>query len=248
MYQTCQRVSTVLNELTSKQSPVSWTGFESPNSSTSQRIGAAVSRHVLDTFQPESLPMVAPPSSTIHIHIHIHSHPPPPFCLQQRHIPPTLFLGPGNPWSWSTLSEISHSTLHSALLPSSHPLSHLFSSQYLKPYFLTHYHEYPHSNHSPIFTYNATTQQALTLPFDPHPLTSETYTTLAVKTHFGLDPLTKTHKVKLVKWTLAILESNPRVIKMVCTVLTLGSSSNNNGSWRKINVNPGLRFNSTKYM
>ncbi|XP_050276844.1 F-box/LRR-repeat protein At2g40920-like isoform X2 [Quercus robur] len=105
-------------------------------------------------------------------------------------------------------------------------------SQYLNPFFLLHPNGYPHSSHTPILTYNPSTQQTLTLPLDPHSLTPDTDTaTLSVDTHFGFDPLTKTHKVLRLKWTVAIPEPYPRVTQMVCTVLTLGCSSN--GSWRK---------------
>nr|POE75903.1 hypothetical protein CFP56_05168 [Quercus suber] len=89
-----------------------------------------------------------------------------------------------------------------------------------------------------------TTQQTLTLP---HSLTSETETdtTLCAETHFGFDPLTNTHKVLRVEWTVAIPESNPRVSQMVCTVFTLGCRSI--GSWRRAKINPELPFHSTKY-
>ncbi|KAL0004098.1 hypothetical protein SO802_011659 [Lithocarpus litseifolius] len=117
-------------------------------------------------------------------------------------------------------------------LPFSHPKD-LNTSQYLNPFFLLHPNGYPHSSHTPILTYNPSTQQTLTLPLDPHSLTPETdTTTLSVDTHFGFDPLTKTHKVLRLKWTVAIPEPYPRVTQMVCTVLTLGCSSN--GSWRKL--------------
>ncbi|KAK7850002.1 f-box/lrr-repeat protein [Quercus suber] len=90
-----------------------------------------------------------------------------------------------------------------------------------------------------------TTQQTLTLP---HSLTSETETdtTLCAETHFGFDPLTNTHKVLRVEWTVAIPESNPRVSQMVCTVFTLGCRSI--GSWRRAKINPELPFHSTKCM
>ena len=131
-------------------------------------------------------------------------------------------------------------------LPFSHPKD-LNTSQYLNPFFFLHPNGYPHSSHTPILTYNPSTQQTLTLPLDPHSLTPDTdTTTLSVDTHFGFDPLTKTHKLLRLKWTIAIPEPYRRVTQMVCTVLTLGCSSN--GSRRKVKINPELPFHSVKYM
>nr|XP_023880345.1 F-box/LRR-repeat protein At2g40920-like [Quercus suber]POE75916.1 f-box/lrr-repeat protein [Quercus suber] len=116
----------------------------------------------------------------------------------------------------------------------SHPMG-LTSSRYLNPLFCFH----GPNDHDPILTYNPTTQQTLTLPFDP-PIPAATATTLDVKTHFGFDPITKLHKILRVKWIEPIPQSIPRVINMECMVLTLGK-----GSWRKINI--VLPFDCTKF-
>ncbi|KAK4598362.1 hypothetical protein RGQ29_015724 [Quercus rubra] len=126
----------------------------------------------------------------------------------------------------------------------SHPFG-LSSSQYLYPFFLLYHADYPHYDHTPILTYNPTTQQTLTLPLDP-PLPAATTTTWNVRTHFGFDPSTKHHKVLRVKWTEPIPRSIPKVINMVFTVLTLDSSGSGSGSWRRIN--PVLPFDPKKYV
>ncbi|KAF3955134.1 hypothetical protein CMV_019621 [Castanea mollissima] len=197
----------------------------------------AASSHVLDAFENQKCLPIFASSSTMYIHIQIRYHPPlPNFYLQQRHIPTTLVFHPNNPSNtlWDP------NPPHSSHPHSLSPIPRVSTLLNISTLFLSFIPMATPIPVTPLFS-------PITLPLDPHSLTPETdATTLSVDTHFGFDPLTKTHKVLRPKWTVAIPEPYPRVIQMVCTVLTLGCSSN--GSWRKVKINPELPFPSVKYM